>query len=104
VPGRRPLALDVDHTWASGIYADDRNTVRVGGLGGAGCSTCGCAGRGRGAGRRRGGGGRPAAPVRAVQNGARPALRGIVTVNGAGGRVLEPSPGRTVYAGLAVGG
>jgi iron complex outermembrane receptor protein len=104
VPGAAPLALDVDHTWASGIYADDRNTVRVGdwgrGLLDVRLRWDGVAAPGGGAaavvGRLR--------PFVAVQNALGQRYVGSVTVNGAGGRVLEPSPGRTVYAGLAVGG
>jgi hypothetical protein len=42
-------------------------------------------------------------PFVAVQNALGQRYVGSVTVNGALGRVLEPAPGRTAYAGFALG-
>jgi iron complex outermembrane receptor protein len=100
-----PLALDADHTWASSLFADDRNTLRVRDWGrglldvrlrwdGAAAPPAG--GAGAVLGRLR--------PFVAVQNAFGQRYVGSVTVNGAFGRVLEPAPGRTAYAGLQIGG
>ena len=85
-----PLGIDVDHTWASALFGDDRNTIRVAGYGRGvfNLRTSWTAGRVR--------------PFLAVQNAFDQRYVGSVTVNGAGGRVLEPAPGRTTYAGLSV--
>jgi iron complex outermembrane receptor protein len=96
VPAAAPLALDVDHTWASAVYADDRNALRVGDWG-----------RGLLDVRLRWDGAAGALawlrPFAAVQNAFGQRYVGAVTVNGFSGHVLEPAPGRTVYVGLAVG-
>jgi iron complex outermembrane receptor protein len=89
----RALALDADHTWASAVYADDRNAQRV-------------AGWGRGLLDVRARWDAPAAGVRpfaALQNAFGQRYVAAVTVNGANGRVLEPGPGRTAYVGVEVG-
>jgi iron complex outermembrane receptor protein len=105
VPGASPFALDVDHTWASSLYGDDRNAIRVRDWGQGlldvrfrwdGVATPDAGPVAAVLGRLR--------PFAAVQNALQQRYVGSVTVNGAGGRVLEPSPGRTVYVGLAVGG
>jgi hypothetical protein len=73
--------------------------------GGAAARRAAAVGRRRGAGRRRRRRRpRAAAPFVAVQNAFGQRYVGSVTVNGANGRVLEPAPGRTAYAGLQVGG
>jgi iron complex outermembrane receptor protein len=100
-----PLALDVDHTWGSALFADDRNAARVGDWG-RGLLDVRLRWDGVGA---PAGGGVAAVlgrlrPFAAVQNALGQRYVGSVSVNGALGRVLEPAPGRTVYAGLAVGG
>ncbi len=85
-----PLALEADHTWASALYGDDANTIRVAGYGRGvlNLRTRWSAGRVR--------------PFIAVQNAFDQRYVGSLTVNGLGGRVLEPAPGRTAYAGLSV--
>ncbi|GJG86984.1 TonB-dependent receptor [Gemmatimonadetes bacterium T265] len=85
-----PLAFEADHTWASALYGDDRNTIRVAGYG-----------RGVLDARTLWDGGR-LRPFVAVQNAFDQHYVGSVTVNGVGGRVLEPAPGRTAYVGLAL--
>jgi iron complex outermembrane receptor protein len=104
-PAAAPLALDVDHTWGSAVYADDRNALRVRDWGRGlldvrlrwdGVAAPAAGGVAAVLGRLQ--------PFVAVQNAFGQRYVGSVTVNGAGGRVLEPAPGRTVYAGLAVGG
>lgn len=85
-----PLALEADHTWASALFADDRNTLRVAGYGRGvlDLRTLWSAGRVR--------------PFVALQNAFDQRYVGSVTVNGVGGRVLEPAPGRTAYVGIVV--
>ncbi|HEY0778621.1 MAG TPA: TonB-dependent receptor [Gemmatirosa sp.] len=85
-----PLAIEADHTWASALYGDDANTIRVAGYGRGvlNVRTLWSTGRVR--------------PFVAVQNAFDQRYVGSVTVNGVGGRVLEPAPGRTAYAGLSV--
>ncbi len=90
-----PLALEAEHTWASRLYADDRNTLRVGDWG-----------RGVLDLRARWDAPSGAAAVRpfvALRNASDQRYVGSVTVNGTGGRVLEPAPGRTLYVGTDVG-
>lgn len=86
------LALEVDHTWASAVYADDRNLLRVPGWG-RGVLDVRARWDGRG----------PVRPFVAVQNAFGQRYVGAVTVNGANGRGLEPAPGRTAYVGAEVG-
>ena len=85
-----PLGLELDHTWASALYGDDQNTIRVAGYGRGvlNVRTLWSSGRVR--------------PFVAVQNAFDQRYVGSVTVNGVGGRVLEPAPGRTAYAGISV--
>jgi len=85
-----PLTFEADHTWASALFADDRNAIRV-------------AGYGRGVLDMRAlwDGGR-IRPFVALQNAFDQRYVGSVTVNGVGGRVLEPAPGRTAYFGIAL--
>ena len=83
----------VEGQTAGGMFMDDANTLRAGGwevmnarVGGrvaiAGVSL---------------------APVFAVSNVFDRAYAGSIVVNAAAGRYFEPSPGRTIYAGLTVG-
>ncbi|MBX9927336.1 MAG: TonB-dependent receptor [Gemmatimonadaceae bacterium] len=92
--GGRSLALD--HTAASALWADDRNTIRV-------------AGWGRGQLNLRGGwrwsfASFALAPFGGINNLFDVRYVGAVTVNGAGGRVLEPAPRRTYFAGATFDG
>jgi iron complex outermembrane receptor protein len=77
--GLAPLALDVDHTWASAVWADDRNTLRVGdwgrGLLDVRLRWDGRPRAGRPAGRGRGA--RAPAAVRGGAERARAAVRGV---------------------------
>ena len=92
---RRAIALDVDQTLQSALWADDRNAVRVPGWG-----------RGQLNVRASWSGvllGHAVEPFVAVQNALDQRYAGAVTVNGAFGRVFEPAPPRTWYAGLELG-
>jgi outer membrane receptor protein involved in Fe transport len=90
----RGLSLDVDHTLQSGLWANDLNTVRVEGWG-AGQLNARLGWSGDVAGVR-------LAPFVALQNALDADYVGAITLNGAGGRVLEPAPLRHWYAGLEV--
>lgn len=89
------LTLDADHTWTSALFADDLNTIRVPGWG-AGATNLRAAWTGRWNGYR-------VEPFAGVLNARNVAYVGAVTVNGAAGRVLEPSPPRNWYIGLDLG-
>jgi iron complex outermembrane receptor protein len=91
----RGLYLDADHTLSSSITADDANTLyanswhagvtnlRLGWSGGVAQAEI--------------------APVVGINNlWDRPYI-GSVTLNGAGGRVFEPAPGRIIYVGAEIG-
>jgi iron complex outermembrane receptor protein len=84
--------VDVDHSLMSALYADDRNTLRVEEWG-AGQLNVRAAWSGQW-GRWR------AEPFVAVQNALDEAYVGSVTLNGFGGRVLEPAARRNWYLGL----
>ena len=89
------LWLDVDHTLSGEMYADDANTQQVDGWG-WGVSNLrlgwdGALGTLR------------FAPFAAINNAWDREYIGSVTVNGFGGRVYEPSPGRNYYVGLEMG-
>lgn len=84
--------LDIDQTVSAMLFADDANTIAVDGWG-AGVtdlrlSWAGQTGR------------TMLHPFLAVNNLWDRAYVGSVTINGATGRVFEPSPGRNLYAGL----
>lgn len=91
----RGLVADVDHALTSAQYADDHNIIRVEGWG-AGVTGLRLAWHGR-IGRN------SAAPFVAITNLFDQKYVGSVTLNGAGGRVLEPAAGQAVYLGLTVG-
>jgi len=87
--------LGVDQVLSSALYADDRNTLEVSDWG-AGVTSV------------RIGWGGPQGPVTVepfvfVGNLFDRSYIGSVTINGFGGRVLEPSPRRYVFAGARVG-
>ena len=91
----RSASLDADHTVQSSLYADDRNAIRVDGWG-PGQLNLRAAWSGTWRARR-------VEPFVAVQNALDHAYVGAVTLNGFGGRVLEPAPRRNWYVGLELG-
>jgi len=89
------IAIDLDQTMSSSLYGDDQNTIRV-------------AGWGTGVTNLRLSLDRPigswsVAPFVVVNNLFDRTYVGSVTINGFGGRVLEPSPGRNAYVGAEIG-
>ena len=88
------LTLFVDQVLSSSLFADDANTLDVGGWG-AGVTHLRAAWEVQ-AGQTR------LTPFLAVQNLFDRRFVGSVTINGFGGRVLEPSPGRYLFAGAEV--
>jgi iron complex outermembrane receptor protein len=91
----RGFSLDVDHTLQAGLWADDRNSVRVEDWG-AGQLNARLGWNGTVAGWR-------VEPFVAVNNALDTDYVGAVTLNGFGGRVLEPAPLRNWYLGFEVG-
>ncbi len=91
----RGISLDVDHSVQSALWGDDANTVRVAGWGRGQLNT-----RATWSGAWRG---YRVEPFAAVQNLLDERYIGAVTLNGFGGRVLEPAPGRNVYLGVELG-
>ena len=87
--------LDADHTLASAMWADDRNTLRVEGWG-QGALNVHATWRGDA-------GAFSVAPFAAVNNLLNQAYVGAVTLNGAAGRVRESAPLRNFYAGMELG-
>ena len=87
--------VDADHTISSSIVADDANTIFVGAWG-AGVTNA-----------RVGWGGDVGsmnlAPFFGVNNLWDRQYVGSVTLNGAGGRVIEPAPRRVLYVGAEIG-
>lgn len=88
------ITVDADQTWTSALFADDLNTIRVPGWG-TGVTNI------RAAWTHTWGGYR-LEPFVGVLNAQNTAYVGAVTVNGAFGRVLEPSPLRNWYVGLDI--
>lgn len=86
----------VDHTLSSGVWADDRNTLRAEDWG-AGVTDLRAEWRAP-----RVIGGMALAPFGGILNVFDRRYISAVTVNGAGGRVFEPAPGRTAYVGATV--
>jgi iron complex outermembrane recepter protein len=91
----RGVTLDADQTWTSALFADDLNTIRVPGWGTGVINI-----RAAWTVVRRGYRFEPFIGVLNAQNSP---YIGAVTVNGAGGRVLEPAPLRNWYLGLDLG-
>jgi iron complex outermembrane receptor protein len=89
------LTLDLDQLFSSSIYADDANTVSVDGWG-AGVTNLRVAWAGNLAAIR-------LTPFLSVSNLFDRRYVGSVTINGFGGRVLEPSPGRYLFLGTGIG-
>jgi iron complex outermembrane receptor protein len=97
---------DVDGTFSGSYFADDANTLLVDGAGGATPNTP--PGIGGGVASIRLGwnfhpSGMVIAPFLGVDNLFDRNYISAVTVNGAGGRVYEPGPGRTIYVGAEIG-
>ena len=88
-------SFDMDHTVQTELFGDDRNQVRVDGWG-VGQLNLRTAWTGAWRGWR-------VEPFAAVQNALDHAYIGSVTLNGFGGRVLEPAPRRNWYLGLELG-
>ena len=88
------LTIDADQTWTSALFADDLNTIRVPGWG-TGVTNVRVAWT-------RSWNGYRLEPFVGVLNAQNTAYVGAVTVNGAFGRVLEPSPLRNWYAGIEI--
>lgn len=86
------LTVDLDHQFSSSLVADDANAIKVEGWGGgvtnARASWSGSAGR------------IGVTPFGGIQNLWGRRYVSAVSVNGFGGRVLEPAPGRNFYFGL----
>jgi iron complex outermembrane receptor protein len=87
--------LEADHTLSSSIVADDANTIWVDAWG-AGVTNARLGWNGRS-------GQMEIAPFLGVNNLWDRAYVGSVTLNGAFGRVLEPSPRRVIYLGTEIG-
>lgn len=102
----RGVTLDIDHTMATSMFADDKNTLYVAGIGSK--SSNEVAGLGSGAtnvrlaweGRM---GGAWVRPFLGVNNLWDREYVGSFTVNGTFGRVFEPAPGRNYYVGGEIG-
>lgn len=90
----KQIGVDIDHAWSTAMYADDRNLIAVPGWG---WGVTGARLRWE-----RPWGPHQLAPFGGVTNIFDRAYVGSVTINGGGGRVFEPSPGRTAFVGLAV--
>ena len=88
------VAIDVDHTLSSSLLADDQNTLEVDGWGPGVTNLRASVERSVGD--------VVFAPFAGVNNLFDRAYVGSVTINGFGGRVFEPSPGRNVYVGMEV--
>jgi iron complex outermembrane receptor protein len=87
--------LDADHTLSSSIVADDANTIWVDSWG-AGVTNARVGWNGRA-------GPMEIAPFLGINNLWDRRYVGSVTLNGAFGRVLEPSPRRVIYLGTEIG-
>lgn len=89
------LTIAADQTLSSSLWADDDNTLLVAGWG-AGVTNLRMGWEG-------GAGDLVIAPFAGIQNAFDRHYVGSVTINGFGGRVLEPSPGRNLYLGAELG-
>lgn len=102
----RGVSLDVDHTMATSMFADDRNTLYVAGLGspasgelrglGNGVTNARISWEGRA-------GGAWVRPFIGVNNLWDRTYVGSFTINGTFGRVFETAPGRNWYLGGEIG-
>lgn len=100
------LALDVDHTMASSIFADDRNTIYLNGWGKGGSTVINGVGLGvtnlrlSWEGKSRG---MWLQPFLGVNNLWNRNYVSALTINGVNGRVFETAPGRNWYLGGEIG-
>lgn len=92
---RAGFMLDVEETMQGAAWGNDANTVRVADWGRGQLNL-----RASWLGHVRG---RAMEPFVALQNALDERYVGAVTLNGFGGRVLEPAPGRNWYAGVEIG-
>ncbi len=88
------LRIDAEHQLSSSLYADDANSIRVDGWGGGitNLRAAWTAQTGR----------LELSPFLGVNNLFSRDWVSSVTVNGFGGRVFEPGPGRNLYGGMEV--
>ena len=89
-----PLRLEIEQTTVGSVYGDDKNTLLVEGWK-AGVTSVRLSGDWRL-------GGSALRPFAAIQNLFDRRYVGSVNLNGAGGRILEPAPGRNAYLGMEV--
>jgi len=89
-----PVTVELEHSLAGYLFADDANTIRVQGWG-AGVSSLRTQGRFTF-------GAMELAPFGAVENLFDRRYVGSVTINGVNGRVLEPAAARQGYVGMEV--
>jgi iron complex outermembrane recepter protein len=87
--------LDADETWSSSMYADDQNTQVIPGWGHGDLSVRASWNAVVGDVRLQ--------PFASVNNLFNQAYIGSVTINGAGGRTIEPAPLRNYYFGMEIG-
>ena len=87
-----PIRLEIEQTTAGSVYGDDKNTLLVDGWK-AGVMAVRVSGDWRI-------GSSTVRPFAAIQNLFDRKYVGSVNLNGAGGRILEPAPGRNAYLGL----
>ncbi len=92
---RGGVSVDVEHSWQGKAWGNDANTVPVAAWG-QGQLNVRASWSGRWLGRR-------VEPFVSLQNALDERYVGAITLNGAGGRVLEPAPGRNWYAGIEIG-
>src|SRR6185295_9064927 len=83
-------SFTIDHQLASSIYADDKNTLRADAWGSTSVRASQLVRLG----------GQSFTPFAQIQNLFNRRYVPSVTVNGFGGRVYEPAPGRVAYVGL----
>jgi iron complex outermembrane recepter protein len=88
------FSIDVDQAFSSSLFADDDNLIRVDGWG-SGVTGVRAAWHGHA-------GALQLAPFAAAMNLFDRNYVGSVSINGAGGRVFEPSPRRTFYVGTEI--
>ena len=89
------LRIDLEQQWSSSLFADDANTIPVQSWGGAGVTTVRASWSVAA-------GALLVEPFGGIDNVFDRRYVSSVTVNGFGGRVFEPAPGRNGYLGVEV--